>query len=205
MMPPSQDSVVSELLQAWSLGAKDALEALVPLIYPELHRIAERQFASQRASHTLQPSALVNELYLRFEGRDEVDWRNREHFLAIAATEMRRILITHARRKGAAKRGDGVTRVLLADATDPGADGDRWLDLLAVDEALEHLRAMDPEAARIVELRFFGGLSVPEAARVLGVTERTVYRHWAAARAWLYRQLRRDQGSTATTNDFDGR
>ncbi len=189
-MHTNQDSVVSDLLQAWSRGAKDALEALVPLLYPELHRIAERQFASQRPSHTLQPSALVNELYLRFEQREEVDWRDREHFLAIAATEMRRILITHARRKGAAKRGDGVTRVLLADVTDPGVEpGDRWVDLLAVDEALRRLQAMDPEACRTVELRFFGGLSVPESARALGVTERTVYRHWAAARAWLYTQL----------------
>ena len=191
-MTIKQDSVVSELLQAWSHGAKDALEALVPLIYPELRQIAGRQFARQRMSHTLQPSALVNELYLRFEERKEVDWRDREHFLAIAATEMRRILITHARRKGAAKRGDGVARVLLTDVTDPSAEpGERWVDLLAVDEALTQLQALDPEAAKLVELRFFGGLSVPEAARALDVTERTVYRHWSVARAWLYRQLTR--------------
>ncbi len=183
-------SPVSELLHAWSRGAKEALEDLVPLLYPELHRIAERQFAGQRADHTLQPSALVNELYLRFEKREDVDWRDREHFLAIAATEMRRILIVHARKKGAAKRGFGATRVFLTEIAEPTAEpGERWADLLAVDEALTRLQAMDPEACRIVELRFFGGLSMPEVARVLGVTERTVYRRWAAARAWLYSQL----------------
>ena len=189
-MPVNQVSLVSELLQAWRHGAKEALEDLAPLIYPELHRMAKRQFANQRMDHTLQPSALVNELYLRFEEREEVDWRDREHFLAIAATEMRRILITHARKKGAAKRGFGETRVLLTEIANVAAEpGGLLADLLAVDEALIRLQAMDPEACKIVELRFFGGLSVPEVAQVLSVTERTVYRHWSVARAWLYNQL----------------
>lgn len=189
-MPANKVSLVSELLHAWSHGDKNALEDLVPLVYPELHRIANRLFADQRADHTLQPSALVNELYLRFETREGLDWRDRAHFLAIAATEMRRILITHARKKGAGKRGFSKTRVFLTDIEDPaGEPRDRVVDLLVIDEALTRLEAMDPESCQIVVLRYFGGLSTPEVARVLGVTERTVYRRWAAARAWLYNQL----------------
>ncbi len=189
-MSDTEASSVSELLQAWSRGDEGALEELIPLVVGELHRIAERLFANQRANHTLQPSALVNELYLRFEKREDVEWRDRAHFFAIAATEMRRLLVAHARRKGAVKRGCGEVQVELTEIADPAGEPlDRVVDLLALEEALTRLGAMDPEACRIVELRYFGGLSVPEAARVLDITERTVFRRWAAAKGWLYNQL----------------
>ena len=180
----------SELLQAWNDGEEGALRHLMPLLYADLCRIAERLLARQRADPMLQPGVLVNELYLRFERMSRTHWRDPEHFLAIAATEMRRILMTHARRKQAAKRGFGTFLTVLSEADALVSEGsDRGVDSLALDAALKRLKSIDAEAGRIVEQRFFFGWSVPEIARGLGVTERTVYRRWAFARAWLQDQL----------------
>ncbi len=181
---------MSELLQAWNDGEEEALRHLMPRLYPDLCRMAERLLARHRADPILQPAVLVNELYLRFEKKGRTDWRDLEHFLAIAATEMRRIMLTHARRKQAVKRGFGTTLAALSAAHDLKCESsDRGVNALALETALTRLKSVDAEAGRIVEQRFFIGLSVPEVARTLGVTERTVYRRWAFAKAWLYDQL----------------
>ncbi len=181
---------MSELLQAWNDGEEGALRHLMPLLYADLCRMAERLLARHRVDPLLQPGVLVNELYLRFEKKSRPDWRDPEHFLAIAATEMRRILTTHARRKQAAKRGFGAAPAALSEADElADQDADREVRALALETALTRLKSIDAEAGRIVEQRFFIGLSVPEIARTLGVTERTVYRRWAFAKAWLHDQL----------------
>jgi RNA polymerase sigma-70 factor (ECF subfamily) len=169
-------------------GDKQALESLLPLVYDELHRQAVRAFRRERAGHTLQPTALVNEVYLKLVDQHKTDWQNRAQFFGVAAQMMRRILVSHARARRADKRGGGDARITLQEGV--VAAPQRELNLLAVDEALTKLEAIDPEKSRMVELRFFSGLSVEETAAVLGVSPRTVDRQWQTAKAWLHRELR---------------
>jgi RNA polymerase sigma factor (TIGR02999 family) len=182
------------LLLQWSEGDADALEQLLPLVYGELRRIASNQLRRERADHTLVPTALVHELYMRLVDQRRTSWQNRAHFFGLAAQLMRRILVDHARAQHAEKRGGLVTHVSLDDAlggdpSEPRAHGPA-ADVLAIDEALERLATIDPDQARIVELRFFAGLSIEETAHVLKRSPRTVKREWRLARAWLYRALR---------------
>jgi RNA polymerase sigma factor (TIGR02999 family) len=171
-------------------GDKEALDQLMPLVYEELRRLATRYLRRERPDHTLQPTALVHEAYLRLIDQGRVKWQNRAHFVGIAATMMRRVLINHALSHRAAKRGGGYTLSLDAAvdwAHEPEADS--TIDLLALDEALGRLAAMDYQHSRIVELRFFGALTVEETAEVLGISPATVHREWRMAKAWLYREI----------------
>jgi RNA polymerase sigma factor (TIGR02999 family) len=184
--PESGD--VTQLLRAWSDGDADAFERVVPLVYDELHRMAARYLVGERSTISLQATALVNELCLRLLGWDPVRWQNRRHFFGVSAQMMRRVLVDIARRRKADRRGGpNAVRVPLdgidVPASEPAAD------LLEVDAAIERLAEEDPRKARVVELRFFGGLSVEETAEALGVSARTVHTDWAFARAWLYRTL----------------
>jgi RNA polymerase sigma factor (TIGR02999 family) len=178
---------LERLVERASGGDHAALDELFPIVYRELRALAGRHMARERKGQSLQATALVHEAYLRLFKDPHLRWQNRPHFMAIAAHVMREILVERARARGAAKRGGGRNRVTLDDglAVAPGAQ----VDVIALHAALERLAAMDPQQARIVELRFFGGLSVEEAADVLGVSPATVKRHWAAARAWLYNEL----------------
>ena len=178
---------VTALLGEWSRGNRDALNELLPQVYAELRRIADRQFRIERVNHTLQPTALVNEVYLRLVDQRQVDWQNRAHFFGVAAQVMRRILVDHARRHGASKRGDGVRCVSIDEARDVAAANE--MPVLALDQALDRLEHLDSELARIVELRAFGGLTIEEAAHVLGVSPSTAKRDWRTAKAWLNREL----------------
>jgi RNA polymerase sigma-70 factor (ECF subfamily) len=181
---------VTELLIGWSNGDKDALDALMPVVYNELHRQASRYLRRERVGHTLQTTALIHEAYLRLIDQRSVHWQNRAHFYGIAAQLMRRILVDHARTKKRAKRGGSNVRVSLSDATlkSPGQN----LDIVALDEALERLAAIDAQQSRIVELRFFSGLTVEETAEVLSISPATVKRDWSMAKAWLHREVSRD-------------
>ena len=179
---------ITQWLVASRDGDVEALESLLPLVYDELHRHAVRCFVRERAGHTLQPTALVNEVYLRLVGQHEMKWQNRAQFFAVAAQMMRRILVSHARAHHAAKRGGGETLITLDEGLAVAAQRD--VNLLAVDEALNRLEAIDPEKSRMVELRFFSGLSVEETAQVMGVSPRTIDRQWQTAKAWLHRELR---------------
>jgi RNA polymerase sigma factor (TIGR02999 family) len=180
---------VTRLLRAWSDGDRQALDALLPVVYAEVRRLARSYLRRERPDHTLQATALVNEAYLRLVDQREVQWQNRAHFFGIAAQIMRRILVDHARMRGAQKRGSGEVPVVFDEALEVAAE--RNLDIVALDEALEALAALDARQARIVELRFFGGLSIEEAAEVLSLSPATVKREWAGARAWLRRELQR--------------
>ncbi|HEU4509773.1 MAG TPA: sigma-70 family RNA polymerase sigma factor [Pyrinomonadaceae bacterium] len=180
---------VTQLLRQWSDGSGEALERLIPIIYEELRGRAAGYLRRERPGHTLQPTALVHEAYLRLAGAQDVPWQNRTHFFAIAATLMRRILVEHARKKAASKRGGAEIRLTLDENL---AGADKGIDLLAVDQALERLAAIDAQQARVVELRFFSGLSVEESAEALGVSPRTVKRDWSVAKAWLHRELSRE-------------
>lgn len=182
---------VSRLLARWSRGEAEALDALLPLVYDELRRIASRQLRRERREHTLAPTALVHEVYLRLVGQTRGDWRNRAQFFGVAAQLMRRILVDHARAHKAAKRGGSATVVALEEAEVAGAAAP-IVDVLAIDSALTRLAALDAEQARLVELRFFAGLTVEEVAELVGRSERTVKREWRLARAWLFRELRLD-------------
>jgi RNA polymerase sigma factor (TIGR02999 family) len=179
---------VTRLLDAWSAGDPTALDRLLPLVYADLRRIAQNQLRSERSDHTLSATAVVHEAYLKLVGQRSVRLEDRAQFFAAAATQMRRILVDHARRRAAAKRGGAEIHVRL-DSDSGGPAVERDLDLLAVDQALDELAALDARVARIVELRFFAGLSLDEAAAVLGVSRRTVAREWALARSWLHRRL----------------
>jgi RNA polymerase sigma-70 factor (ECF subfamily) len=179
---------VTQLLQAWCHGDQAALGQLAPLVYDELHRLAHRYMLRERAGHTLQTSALVNEAYLRLIDANQVEWQNRAHFFAISANLMRRILVDFARSRGYQKRGGNVQKVEFDDARVPSPR--QGADLIAVDDALNTLAAFDARQARVVELRFFGGLSEEETAEVLGVSTRTVKRDWAVAKAWLMREMK---------------
>jgi RNA polymerase sigma factor (TIGR02999 family) len=182
------------LLVEWGKGDRSALEKLTPLVYEELKRLATRYLRRERREHTLQSTALVHEAWLRLIDQKHVHWQNRAQFFGIAAEMIRRILIDHARNRQAAKRGDGALKLTLDDAL--AAPDIRDLDLVALDDALQDLAKFDPQQSRMVELRFFAGLSIEESAEVLGVSPATVKREWAAARAWLYRELR-DRGHRA--------
>ncbi len=178
---------VTGRLKAWQSGDPAALDEVMPLIYEELKRLAVSYMEKERREHTLQATALVHEAFLRLTGHDRIDWNSRAHFLAIAATVMRRILIDHARQRGAVKRGGAWNAVGLDQALDLAVDDAPWL--VALDEALESLGNLDSQQARLVELRYFGGLSFDETAEALGVSVRTVKRRWRIARMWLYRYL----------------
>ena len=181
----SQD--VTQLLVAWRGGNKEALNNLFPLVYDELRRLAKHYMSRERANHTLQTTALVNEAYLRLANQSDVEWQNRAHFFGIAAQVMRHLLVDHARAQQYAKRGGGAQRVTLDETA--AINSEDQTTLLALDEALSRLGALDERKMRIVELRYFGGLSVEETAEVLGVSEITIKREWLKAKAWLYREL----------------
>jgi RNA polymerase sigma factor (TIGR02999 family) len=178
---------ITELLLAWGQGDEAARDHLIPLIYDELRRLARKHLRRERPGHTLQTSALVNEAYLRMAGQ-RVSWQSRAHFFGIAARLMRQILVDHARLRDNAKHGGDWRRVSL-DAADAGQD--QTADILALDDALQALAQMSPQQSRIIELRFFGGLTIEETAEVLGVSHSTVEREWRVARAWLWRELQR--------------
>lgn len=178
---------VTQILHDWSGGDRQAPERLMPIVYDELRRLARSFLAKERGAHTLQPTALVHEAYLRLVDQTRVNWQNRAHFYGIASSMMRRVLIDHARAHAADKRGGDAIRLSLDDVQVPLEQ--RAASLLALDEALERLSQMDERKGRIVELRFFGGLSEEEIAEVLGISTRTVLRDWKTARLWLYREL----------------
>lgn len=182
--PAAED--ISTLLRAWSDGDQSALERLTPVVYDELHRLARRYMKGERSGHSLQTTALVNEAYMRLVDYERMQWQNRAHFFAVSAQLMRRILVEHARRHNL-KRGGGVPHVSLDEAS--MVDGDPDADLVALDDAMNGLARIDPRKVQVVEMRFFGGLSVEETAEVLKVSPVTVKRDWRAARAWLYREL----------------
>ena len=186
-MPSSRSSDITALLGDWSRGNQSALNQLLPLVYAELRRMAARHLRGERAGHTLQPTALVHEVYLRLVDQRNVDWRDRAHFFGVSAQVMRRILVDHARSHNAIKRGDGLPRVSIDEAKEvAGPDG---LPVLALDQALNRLTGIDEDLARIVELRAFGGLTIEEAACVLKVSPSTAKREWRTAKAWLTREL----------------
>jgi RNA polymerase sigma-70 factor, ECF subfamily len=177
---------VSGLLRAWSDGDRDALDRLTPIVYAQLHRLARGYMKRERPGHSLQATALVNEAYMRLVDYKGMHWQNRAHFFAVSAQLMRRILVEHARRHNL-KRGGNVPHVSLDDAVIVG--GDRDADLVLLDEAMNTLAQFDARKAQVVEMRFFGGLSVDETAEVLKVSPVTVMRDWSTAKAWLYREL----------------
>jgi RNA polymerase sigma factor (TIGR02999 family) len=191
MSQPSAHEI-TELLVAWSGGDESALERLTPLVYGELRRLAHRQMNGERPGHTLQTTALVNEAYLRLVNWRNVQWQNRAHFFAVSAQMMRRVLVDFARDKHYLKRGGGMLRVSLSAASSlPESQGP---DLVALDEALTALARVDPRKGKVVEMRFFGGLSVREVAEVLKVSEETVMRDWRLAKVWLLRELGKESG-----------
>jgi RNA polymerase sigma factor (TIGR02999 family) len=191
---PASSERVSKLLLNWGQGDQGAREALIPLVYDELRRLARRYLRRERPDHTLQSAALVNEAYLRLIRQEQPQWQNRAHFFGVAAQLMRHILVDHARNRAAAKRGAGAPRLSL----DPefALPHERDLDLVALDDALNQLAALDSQQSRVVELRFFGGLSIEETSVVLGISSATVKREWATARAWLQREMKNKDTST---------
>ena len=185
-MSATRSKEVSQLLAAWSDGDRAALDELTPLVYEELHRLAHKHMSRERQGHTLQTSALVNEAYMRLVDYERMQWKDRAHFFAVSSQAMRRILVEHARRHNL-KRGGNIQHVSLDEAAVIGGDED--VDLVALDRALTGLARMDPRKAQIVEMRFFGGLSVEDTAEVLKISPITVKRDWRAARAWLHHEL----------------
>ena len=178
---------VTQLLLDWNRGNPAALDRLLPIIQTELHDIARGHLRHERADHSLEPSALVNELYLRFVDQDRVNWRDRAHFFGVSAQIMRRILVDHARRKQSAKRGGELTRITLSEAL--GGTEDDKVDLVFLDDVLTRLGEIFPQQSRVVELRFFAGLTVEETAEALGISTATVSREWTMAKAWLRRAM----------------
>jgi|SRR5262245_5672737 len=187
---PSADTDVSALLRAWSEGDQEALHVLTPIVYEELHRLARHYMRRERSGHSLQATALVNEAYMRLADHTRMQWQDRAHFFAVSAQVMRRILVDHARRHNV-KRGRGVQHLSLEDAVVVATGEDAETDLVALDNALIGLTRIDPRKARIVEMRFFGGLTVEEIGEVLKVSTGTIKRDWRAAKAWLYQELTR--------------
>jgi RNA polymerase sigma factor (TIGR02999 family) len=180
---------VTQLLLDWNAGDQHALAELMPLVYAELRQIAARQLRRERSDHTLQATALVHEAWLRLVQTERLTWQNRAHFLGVAAELMRRVLVDHARRRSAGKRGSGETRLSLNEAIDVAQP--REINLLALDDALTSLAALDPRQSKIVELKYFGGLEIEEIAEVVGISPATVKRDWQWARAWLHREISR--------------
>jgi len=189
-MVEAQTHDLTQLLVDWSHGDKAALDKLVPLVDEELRRLAHRYMNRERAGHTLQTTALVNEAFVRLINRSKVDWQNRAHFFGLAAQLMRAILVDHARSHACAKRGGGADKLELDEEL--VVSQQKASEVLALDDALKELAVIDPEQSRIVELRFFGGLTVEETAEVLHISPATVKREWSTAKAWLYRELRKD-------------
>jgi RNA polymerase sigma-70 factor, ECF subfamily len=194
MQPPSP-SEVTRLLKDWSSGDSTALDQLIPIVYEELRAVAARYLRRERQDHTLQPTALVNEAYLRLIDQKQVQWQNRAHFIGVAAQMMRRILVDHAKNHNRAKRGGGARKVSLDEAV--ALSEERADDLVELDEALTALEAFDERKSRVVEMRYFGGLSVEETAEVLSVSVITVARDWKLAKAWLYTHIE-DSGEHAS-------
>jgi len=188
-MPTLSTHEITRLLQDWHGGDQAALDRLVPLVYDELRRMAKRYLRRQAPGHTLQTTAIINEAYLRMVNLPEIDWQNRAHFFAIAAQVMRHLLLDHARAKHRAKRGGDAQQVSLDEAAMVSVE--RSEELLALDDALNRLATLDPRQSRIVELRYFGGLTVDEVAEVSGISAVTVAREWAKAKGRLYRELNR--------------
>lgn len=180
---------ITILLEQWGQGNQQALEQLMPLVYSELHRLASQYLRRERPDHTLQSTALVNEAYLKLVGQHSIRWQNRAQFFGIAAQLIRRILVDHARSRHAEKRGASAPKLSIEDVTESAPARD--LDLMALDDALEDLAKIDARQSRVVELRFFAGLSVEETAEVLQMSPATVKREWTTAKAWLFRQLRK--------------
>jgi RNA polymerase sigma factor (TIGR02999 family) len=187
----SDDKNITELLVGYGQGDKEALDQLMPIVYEELRRQAARYLRKERPGHTLETTALIHEAYVRLVDQRHVQWQNRAHFFGIAAQLMRRILVDHARTKKRVKRGGSDIKVSLADANIAVKGQD--LDVVALDEALERLARIDEQQSRVVELRFFSGLSVEETAEVLGISKATVKRDWSMAKAWLHRELTGDR------------
>ncbi|MEM7352133.1 MAG: sigma-70 family RNA polymerase sigma factor [Acidobacteriota bacterium] len=183
-------SELTELLIRWREGDGAVLDQLAVLVEPDLRKLAGRIFAREPAGHTLQPTALINEVFLRLLRQRKIGFRNRTHFLALAATLMRRVLVDHARKRRAAKRGGDATLVSWTEVDEPAARSESSVDLLALEDALEALEVVSARQSEVVELRFFGGLTVKESARVLGVSPETVKIDWSMARAFLYREIR---------------
>jgi len=187
--PPAPEAAqgdITGLLKAWTEGDQTALEKLTPIVYKELHRLAGRYMKGERPGHSLQTTDLVNEAYMRLVDYKRMEWQNRAHFFAVSAQLIRRILVDHARRRNL-KRGGGIQHVSLDEAAVAG--GGRSADLVALDDAMKALAQFDPRKEQVVEMRFFGGLSVEETAEVLKISTVTVMRDWSTAKAWLYRQL----------------
>lgn len=184
---------ITELLQAWGRGDAEALDRLMPVVYEELRRQAGRHLRHERPDHTLQTTGLVHEAYLRLIDQRQTDWKNRTQFFGVAGQMMRRVLVDHARRKHAAKRGGSGIHLALEDATAEAED--RGVELFELDDALNRLASLDPQQARVVELRYFTGLGIEETAQVLGISPATVKREWAMARAWLRRELALEAGA----------
>lgn len=182
---------ISVILKDWSGGNRASGDVLLALVYDELRRIARQYLRKERADHTLQPTALVHEAYLKLVDLSEVSWQNRAHFFAVASNVMRHILVDHARARATDKRGGEAQRIALEDAENLSDDAD--IDLLALDEALKQLATFDEQQSRIVELRFFGGLTIEETAHVLEISPATVKREWTLAKAWLFRRIK-DRG-----------
>ena len=185
MTAPPND--ITQLLVDWGKGNKKALDGVMPLVYDELHRIASRYLRRERVGHTLQTTALINEAYLRIVDQNRVNWQSRAHFFGVAAQMMRRILVDHARSHLYAKRGGGAQKLTLDEAI--ATPQERDLDLVALDDALTTLAQVDPQQSRIIELRFFGGLTIEETAEVLGISPATVKRDWNMAKAWLFGEI----------------
>jgi RNA polymerase sigma-70 factor, ECF subfamily len=177
---------VSEFLRAWSDGDRAALDRLTPIVYDELHRLAQRYMKGERPGHSMQTTALVNEAYMRLVDYKNMQWQNRAHFFAVSAQLMRRILVDHARRHNL-KRGGDIPHVSLDETAMVGSE--RAADMVALDDAMNRLATLDPRKVQVVEMRFFGGLSVEETAEILKVSAVTVIRDWSTAKAWLYREL----------------
>jgi RNA polymerase sigma factor (TIGR02999 family) len=186
-------STETQLLLAWTAGDRQALDQMLPAVYEELHRLAASYLAYERPDHTLQPTALVHEAFLRLINQREVDWRNRAQFLGVAAALMRRILVNHARDRSATKRGGPRERISLSLVDVPSEAPD--VDLVALEDALQRLAALDERKAKVVELRFFGGLTNAEVGEVLDVSRATVEREWSFARAWLFDALSTEDGA----------
>jgi len=182
---------VTQLLIAWSNGDKAALNKLMPLIYDELRQLARHYMSRERAGHTLQTTALVNEAYVRLVNRKGVHWQNRAHFFAIAAQLMRSILVDHARSHAYAKRGGGARKIALDDAM--VISQQRAAEVVALDDALKRLAEIDPLQSRLVEMKFFGGLTIEETGEVLGLSPATIKREWSTAKAWLYHELSKNE------------
>jgi RNA polymerase sigma-70 factor (ECF subfamily) len=193
-MASPQQKEITQLLADLTGGDKEALDKLLPLVYDELRRLADRYLRRERDDHTLQATALVHEAYLRLVDQKEVRWQNRAHFFGVAAQMMRRILVDHARALQTTKRGSGGLKLALDDVVELADE--QATDMVALDEALTALEAFDPQKSRIVELRFFGGLSIEETAEVMGISTATVIRQWRMAKAWLYSAVTGDENES---------